>query len=132
MTHVANIPSDFLYTADHEYLMATSDPDVYVVGITEYAQDQLGDIVFVELPKVGASFAAHDVFGTIEAVKAVSELFAPLAGEVIEINDALDGDPGAINRDPYGTGWMIKVRLSDSSQLATLLNATAYAGHVGE
>ena len=129
---MANIPSDLLYTADHEYLKATSDPDVFAVGITEYAQDQLGDIVFVELPKVGASFAAHDVFGTIEAVKAVSELFAPLAGEVIEINDALDGDPGAINRDPYGTGWMIKVRLSDSSQLASLLNATAYAGHVGE
>jgi len=107
---VANIPSDFLYTADHEYLKATSDPDVFIVGITDFAQDQLGDIVFVELPKAGSSFGAHDV---------------------LEVNPALDSDPAAINRDPYGDGWMIKMRLSDPGQKATLLDATAYAGHIG-
>lgn len=128
---MANIPSDFLYTADHEYLKATSDPDVFIVGITDFAQDQLGDIVFVELPKAGSSFGAHDVFGTIEAVKAVSELFSPVSGEVLEVNPALDGDPAAINRDPYGDGWMIRMRLSDPGQKATLMDATAYAGFVG-
>lgn len=129
---MSNIPSDLLYTADHEYLKATADADVYAVGITHYAQDQLGDIVFVELPKAGASYGAHDTFGTIEAVKAVSELFSPVSGEVVEVNGALDGDPGAINRDPYGDGWMIKVKLSDRSQLTSLMDAGAYAKHIGE
>ena len=129
---MSNIPSDLHYTADHEYLKATADADVYAVGITHYAQDQLGDIVFVELPKAGASYGAHDTFGTIEAVKAVSELFSPVSGEVVEVNGALDGDPGAINRDPYGDGWMIKVKLSDRSQLTSLMDAGAYAKHIGE
>ena len=129
---MSNIPSDLHYTADHEYLKATADADVYAVGITHYAQDQLGDIVFVELPKAGASYGAHDTFGTIEAVKAVSELFSPVSGEVVEVNGALDGDPGAINRDPYGDGWMIKVKLSDRSQLSSLMDAGAYAKHIGE
>jgi glycine cleavage system H protein len=130
--NVSNIPSDLLYTAEHEYLQATDERDVFAVGITQYAQDQLGDIVFVELPKVGASFGAHDTFGTIEAVKAVSELFAPVSGEVTAINEALDADPAAINRDPYGDGWMIKVRLSDLSQKDTLMSPAAYATHIGE
>ncbi|HEX4934557.1 MAG TPA: glycine cleavage system protein GcvH [Gemmatimonadaceae bacterium] len=129
---MSNIPSDLLYTADHEYLRATADADVFAVGITHYAQDQLGDIVFVELPRVGATYGAHDTFGTIEAVKAVSELFSPVSGEVVEVNSALDGDPAAINRDPYGDGWMIKIRLSDPSQKATLLDAAGYAKHIGE
>ena len=129
---MSNIPNDLLYTADHEYLRATSDPAVYRVGITHYAQDQLGDIVFVELPTTGASFGAHDVFGTIEAVKAVSELFSPVSGEVTEINGSLDSDPGSINRDPYGEGWMISLRLSDLAQLSGLMDATAYGKHVGE
>jgi glycine cleavage system H protein len=128
---VANIPSDLYYTADHEYLKATSDDDVYAVGITDYAQDQLGDIVFVELPKTGATYGAHDVFGTIEAVKAVSELFSPVSGDIVEVNAALDADPASINRDPYGEGWMIKIRLSDLSQKEGLMDAKAYAAHVG-
>jgi glycine cleavage system H protein len=127
---VANIPADLRYTADHEYVKATSDPNVFVIGITDYAQDQLGDIVFVELPKAGAAFGTHDVFGTIEAVKAVSELFAPVAGEVVEVNGALDGDPSSVNRDPYGAGWMIKVRVS--SPPVGLLDATAYAAQIGQ
>jgi glycine cleavage system H protein len=127
---VANIPSDLHYTADHEYLKATDDPNVFIVGITDYAQDQLGDIVFVELPKVGSTYAAHDTFGTIEAVKAVSELFSPVAGEVVEVNDALDGDPSSVNRDPYGAGWMIKIRLSAPAE--ALMDAAAYGGHIGQ
>ncbi len=129
---MSNIPSDLLYTAEHEYLKATDEADVFAVGITQYAQDQLGDIVFVELPKVGATLGAHDTFGTIEAVKAVSELFAPVSGTVTAINDALDGDPAAINRDPYGDGWMIKVKLSDRSQKDSLMSPSAYAAHIGE
>lgn len=126
---MANIPSDLHYTADHEYIRETSDAGVFIVGITDYAQDQLGDIVFVELPKVGASFAEHDVFGTIEAVKAVSELFSPLAGEVVEINGNLDADPSAINKDPYGGGWMIKLKVA--APPAGLMDAAAYAAHIG-
>ena len=128
---MSNIPSDLLYSTDHEYLRATDEPDVFIVGITHYAQDQLGDIVFVELPKAGATFGAHDTFGTIEAVKAVSELFAPVSGTVTEVNSALDGDPAVINRDPFGDGWMIKIRLSDPSQKDSLLSAAAYAAHTG-
>lgn len=126
---MANIPSDLQYTADHEYVKATSDPNVFAVGITDFAQDQLGDIVFVELPKVGSTFASHDTFGTIEAVKAVSELFSPLAGEVVEVNDALDQDPSAVNRDPYGAGWMIKMKVSGSP--SGLMDAAAYQAHIG-
>lgn len=129
---MSNIPSDLLYTADHEYVKATADADIVVVGITHYAQDQLGDIVFVELPTVGATYGAHDTFGTIEAVKAVSELFLPVAGTVVEVNGALDGDPAAINRDPYGDGWMVKIRMSDSSQKASLMSPADYAKHTGE
>jgi glycine cleavage system H protein len=126
---VANTPSDLQYTADHEYVKATPDADVYLIGITDFAQDQLGDIVFVELPKAGASFGAHDVFGTIEAVKAVSELFCPVAGEVVEVNAALDADPSAVNRDPYGDGWMIKLRVA--SPPSGLMDAAAYRAHTG-
>jgi glycine cleavage system H protein len=127
---VANIPGDLQYTADHEYLKSTPDANVFIVGITDYAQDQLGDVVFVELPKAGSSFAAHDTFGTIEAVKAVSELFSPVAGEVVEVNSALDGDPSAVNRDPYGAGWMIKMRVASPPE--NLMDATAYSAHIGQ
>jgi glycine cleavage system H protein len=126
---VANIPNDLKYTADHEYLKATDAADVFFVGITDYAQDQLGDIVFVELPKVGATFNAHDTFGTIEAVKAVSELFSPVSGEVVEINSALDGDPSSVNRDPYGAGWMIKMRVTGGTE--GLMDAAAYQATIG-
>jgi glycine cleavage system H protein len=119
---VANVPADLQYTSDHEYVKGTDDPNVVQVGITDYAQDQLGDVVFVELPKKGAQFGAHDVFGTIEAVKAVSELFCPLAGE---------GEPALVNSDPYGAGWMIKLRLKSAGDKAGLLTADAYSKQIG-
>jgi glycine cleavage system H protein len=129
---VADIPSDLLYTEDHEYVKTTSDADVVTIGITDYAQGELGDVVYVELPKVGASFGAHDVFGTVEAVKAVSELFCPIAGEVTAVNDRLDKEPALVNSDPYGNGWMIKLRLRNASDRDTLLGPDEYKKHVGQ
>ena len=129
---MAEIPSDLLYTEDHEYVKSTGDADVVTIGITDYAQGELGDVVYVELPKVGASFGAHDVFGTVEAVKAVSELFCPLAGEVTAVNDRLDKEPALVNSDPYGDGWMIKLRLRSGSDRDTLLGPDEYRRHVGQ
>lgn len=123
---MANVPQELLYTSEHEYVRKTTEEGVVVVGITDFAQDQLGDVVFVELPAPGARFSRMDVFGTIEAVKAVSELFCPLDGEVVEANGALDADPALVNTDPYGNGWMIRLRLEDESQLGGLLDAEAY------
>ena len=127
---MSDIPSDLLYTDEHEYLKAEGS-DVMVVGITDYAQGELGDVVYVELPKVGSTFEAHQVFGTIEAVKAVSELFSPVAGEVIEINPRLDAEPSLVNSDPYGDGWMIKLRLKDPGKRDGLMDAGAYKAKVG-
>jgi glycine cleavage system H protein len=129
---VSEIPKDLLFTEDHEYVKPTDDPAVAYVGITDYAQGELGDIVYIELPSVGAHFAAHDVFGTVEAVKAVSELFCPLPGAVVEVNARLDKEPALINTDPYGNGWMIKLRLDDPGAKRALLTADAYAAHVGQ
>jgi glycine cleavage system H protein len=129
---VSNVPADLRYTTDHEYVKKTNDPAVVQVGITDYAQGELGDVVFVNLPKKGDKFGAHAVFGTIEAVKAVSELYLPLAGEVVEVNTALDADPAVVNRDPYGAGFMVKIRLADASAMASLLTADAYKKHIGE
>jgi glycine cleavage system H protein len=128
---VSEIPKDLMYTEDHEYLKPAGEPGVVYIGVTDYAQGELGDIVFVELPKVGAKFSRHDVFGTIEAVKAVSELFAPVSGEVLEVNSRLDGEPALVNTDPYGDGWMIKLRLSSESEKQGLLDASAYEKKVG-
>jgi glycine cleavage system H protein len=128
---VAEIPNDLLYTEEHEYVKPTSDADVVVIGITDYAQGELGDIVYVELPKVGTTLGAHDVFGTIEAVKAVSELYAPLAGEVVEINARLDKEPSLVNSDPYGDGWMIKLR-AKSAERDALLGPGEYGKHIGQ
>lgn len=128
---MANVPADLLYTPEHEYVRRTSDPSIVEVGITDYAQGELGDIVFVELPKAGATFSRMGVFGTVEAVKAVSELFCPLSGTVVESNAGIDGDPGLINRDPYGTGWMVRLKISDPAELSTLLNAAAYEAKLG-
>ncbi len=127
---MAVIPDDLLYTADHEYIQLGRD-GVAQIGITDYAQQELGDIVYVELPKVGAKFQAHDVFGTVEAVKAVSELFSPIAGEVVEINTRLDKEPALINSDPYGAGWMLKLRVADPKNREGLLTAAQYAERVG-
>jgi glycine cleavage system H protein len=128
---MANVPDDLRYTAEHEYVKQSGEDGVVVIGITDYAQGELGDVVFVELPSVGESFQRMAVFGTIEAVKAVSELFSPLHGEIVEVNEALDANPALVNSDPYGEGWMLKMRLSDTSQLDELLDADAYVAHIG-
>jgi glycine cleavage system H protein len=127
---VANIPSDLKYTEEHEYVRVASDGTIEV-GITDYAQGELGDVVYVELPQVGAKFSKHDVFGTIEAVKAVSELFSPLTGEVTAVNQRLDKEPALVNTDPYGAGWMIRMRVNDESELGALLDAGAYTKQLG-
>ena len=129
---MSDIPDGLLYSAEHEYLKKTDDADVYIVGITDYAQGELGDVVFVELPSAGDSYDQMATFGTIEAVKAVSDLFSPVSGEIVEANEALEDDPSVVNGDPYGEGWMIKIRLSDRSQLDGLMDATSYAAHVGD
>jgi len=129
---MSSIPKELRYTKDHEWVRESDDPQVVEVGITDYAQGELGDVVFVELPKASASFKQRDVFGTIEAVKAVSELYAPVAGTVLEFNKALEQDPALVNRDPYGQGWMVKVKVKDAKELEGLLRADAYAKHVGE
>lgn len=127
---MANVPGDLLYTAEHEYIRDLGN-GIVEVGVTDYAQGELGDIVYLELPKVGTSLAQHDVFGTIEAVKAVSELFAPVGGEVTEINSRLDAEPAVVNTDPYGAGWMIRLKLSDPSHLDALLKPDAYSAQIG-
>jgi glycine cleavage system H protein len=129
---VSNIPDDLQYTSEHEYVARTGDPAVVRVGITDYAQGELGDVVYVNLPKPGQRLGAHESFGTIEAVKAVSELYSPLAGEVVEVNAALDGDPAVVNRDPYGDGWMVTLRVADAASLGGLLSPSAYRAHIGE
>ena len=123
---MANVPQELRYTEEHEYVKQADEAGVVTVGITEYAQDQLGDVVFVELPKVGASFGRMEVFGTIEAVKAVSELFSPVTGEVVAVNDSLDANPALGNTDPYGEGWMIRIRLANPAELDGLMDADAY------
>jgi glycine cleavage system H protein len=128
---VSNIPQELLYTEDHEYLKPAGEPGVVYIGVTDYAQGELGDIVFIELPKVGAKFKKHDVFGTIEAVKAVSELYAPVGGEVLEVNKRLDAEPALVNSDPYGDGWMVKLRLADEAERKGLMDASTYKGKVG-
>jgi glycine cleavage system H protein len=127
---MSDTPSDLRYTEEHEYLKATDDEGVFLVGITDYAQGELGDIVFIELPELGASFNPMDVFGTIEAVKAVSDLYCPLKGEILAVNEALEDDPALVNSDPYGAGWMIKLKVSNPDAVNELLTADGYADHV--
>ena len=127
---MANVPGDLQYTEEHEYVRKAKDGTVEI-GITDYAQGELGDVVYIELPKVGTTFGKHDVFGTIEAVKAVSELFAPVAGEVVAINDRLDKEPALVNTDPYGAGWMIRVKPSNPAEIEGLLKADGYSKHIG-
>lgn len=128
---MATIPDDLLYTSDHEYVKKTGDGAVVIIGITDYAQGELGDVVFVNLPKIGQTFAAHAVFGTIEAVKAVSDLYCPVAGEVTEVNAKLDGTPDLVNRDPYGDGWMVKLKVTAPADLNSLLAPSAYKAQIG-
>jgi glycine cleavage system H protein len=129
---MSTIPEDLLYSAEHEYVKKTPDPSVVQVGITDYAQGELGDVVYLDLPKTGTSFGGGETFGTIEAVKAVSDLYAPLAGTVVEVNGALENDPGLVNRDPYGGGWMIKLRLKTPGVFEPLLGSAEYKQHIGE
>ena len=119
-----NIPSDLKYTKDHEWV--SIDGDVATVGITDFAQGELGDIVYVEVETVDETLDAEEIFGTVEAVKTVSDLFLPLSGEIIEFNESLEDEPEKVNSDPYGEGWMIKIKCSDLSQVDDLLSADDY------
>ena len=129
---MSKIPDNLHYTEEHEYIKPGDEPGVVIVGITDYAQGELGDVVYVDLPEPGSTFGKMDVFGSIEAVKAVSELFCPVAGEVIEINGELESSPNLVNEDPYGDGWMIKLQLGNPGDLDQLLTASDYAQHIGE
>lgn len=124
------IPEDCLYTREHEWIRI--EESTGVVGITDYAQESLGDVVYVELPNVGDRFDAGEVFGNVESVKAVSELYMPMAGEVIEVNEGLSESPELINQDPYGEGWMIKVALADPEETSDLLSPAEYADFIEE
>ena len=129
---MSKIPDDLAYTEEHEYVHQTGKPGIVEVGITDYAQGELGDVVYVDLPKPGAKFGKMEPFGTIEAVKAVSELYCPVAGEVVEVNGAIEGDPSVINKDPYGAGWMIRLRVKNAAELSELLSPADYAAHIGQ
>ncbi|NRD54718.1 glycine cleavage system protein GcvH [Corallococcus exiguus] len=119
-----NVPQDLKYTQEHEWARVSGK--IVVVGITQHAANTLGDIVYVELPKLGAQVTAGDSFGTVESVKAVSELFAPISGKVVKVNDELVASPEDINTEPYGDGWLVEIELSDAGQLGNLLDAAAY------
>lgn len=122
-------PSELLYTKDHEWVRI--EGNLATVGITDFAQGELGDIVYVEVETLGESLEEHDIFGTVEAVKTVSDLFMPIAGEVVEVNSGLNDTPEIVNHDPYGDGWMIKVRIADGASKASLMNATEYMKMIG-
>jgi glycine cleavage system H protein len=123
-----NFPAELKYTKDHEWVKL--EGDIATIGITEFAQSELGDIVYVEIETVGETLAQEEVFGSVEAVKTVSDLFLPMAGEIIEFNEALESSPELVNSDPYGAGWMVKVRVSDASEFEGLLDAAAYANEI--
>jgi len=124
-----NVPTDLKYTKDHEWVKI--DGDIVTVGITDFAQGELGDIVYVEVESLDETLEADAVFGTVEAVKTVSDLFLPVAGEIIEFNESLEEEPEKVNDDPYGDGWMIKIKVADISDLESLLNADAYKAIIG-
>jgi glycine cleavage system H protein len=123
-------PSDYRYTKEHEWIKVSGDTGT--IGITEYAQHELGDVVFVELPEAGAKIKAGDVMGTVESVKAVSEVYAPVSGEVVEANAALSDAPETVNTDPHSTAWLIKVKLSNPAEISSLMDAAAYQAFVSE
>lgn len=129
---MSEVPDGLRYTAEHEYLKETDESGVFYVGITDYAQGELGDVVYVELPEPGDTFAPMETFGTIEAVKAVSDLYCPVAGEIVGVNEVLDEDPGLVNSDPYGEGWMIQLRVDDPAELEMLMDGAAYGVLIDE
>lgn len=124
-----NIPANLKYTKDHEWVLV--EGNIATVGITDFAQKELGDIVYVEVETLDQSLAKDEVFGTVEAVKTVSDLFLPLSGEIIEFNDSLESSPETVNTDPYGDGWMVKVKISDASEVASLLTSEDYKTLIG-
>ncbi|HBX90438.1 glycine cleavage system protein GcvH [Alistipes sp.] len=124
-----NVPANLKYSNDHEWCRV--EGDVAVIGITDFAQSQLGDIVFVDVPTVGETLAAGEAFGSIEAVKTVSDAFLPVSGEILEFNEAVDADPALVNRDAYGEGWLVKVKMSDPSEVEGLLSAADYEQLIG-
>ena len=121
---MANIPEELHYSKDHEWVRV--DGDIATIGITDYAQNSLGDVVYVEVPKAGDEFAAHESFGSVESVKAVSELFTPVSGTVTEVNDSLQDEPEKVNTDPYGDAWMIRVKMSNPGEVDSMLTAAEY------
>jgi glycine cleavage system H protein len=121
---MANVPEDLHYSKDHEWISV--EGDVGTIGITDHAQNSLGDVVYVEVPKVGDTFSAHEAFGSVESVKAVSEIFTPVSGEVVEVNESLQDEPEKVNTDPYGDGWMIRIRMSNPGEVDSLLSAAEY------
>lgn len=124
-----NIPAELKYTKDHEWIRV--EGDVATIGITDFAQSELGDIVYIEIETVGETVEKDEVFGTVEAVKTVSDLFMPVTGEVLELNSKLEGAPELVNKDPYNEGWMVKVKIADISQLSHLLSAETYSSLIG-
>lgn len=124
-----NIPANLKYTADHEWVKI--EGDTATVGVTDFAQGELGDIVYVEVETVGDTLKMGDEFGTVEAVKTVSELFSPLSGEIVEFNDSLESEPEKVNTDPYGAGWMVKIKISNPDEIAELLDDAAYKSLIG-
>jgi len=125
-----NAPDDLLYTKEHEWIL--NENDVATLGITDHAQKELGDVVFVELPEVGATFDANESFGSVESVKAVSEVYMPISGEIVETNESLLDAPEKTNDDPYGEGWIIRIRLGDPSELESLMSSQEYSKYVEE
>jgi glycine cleavage system H protein len=121
---MANVPEDLHYSKDHEWVRV--EGDVAVIGITDFAQNALGDVVYVEVPKPGEKFEAHESFGSVESVKAVSEIFTPISGEVVEVNESLQDEPEKVNTDPYGEGWMIRMRMNNPGEVDSLLSAVEY------
>jgi len=128
---MSNIPAELSYTAEHEWVTAPNDDGVVRVGITDFAQDALGDVVYAQMPEAGTAIKGNDVVGEVESTKSVSDIYAPVSGEVVARNDALDTDPSLINSDPYGEGWLIEVKLAEADAVDSLLSASEYEQQVG-
>jgi len=128
---MSNVPDELKYSAEHEWIATTEDPSVVRVGITDFAQDALGEVVYVEHAEVGATVAAGDVVGEVESTKSVSDIYAPVAGEIVAVNSKLEADPGSVNSDPYAAGWLFEVKLAENSGVESLLSAEDYKNQVG-
>lgn len=129
---MSNVPAELSYTSEHEWVSALTAEGTVRVGITDHAQDALGDVVYIDLPSVGDSVAAEDSFGEIESTKSVSDLFAPIAGEIVAVNEGLEDDPALVNSDPYGEGWIVEIRPENADDLANLLDAEAYKAELAK